>query len=115
MKNNILHYTLAAAALSAAAAFCTAATPTENWEQHCAKCHGANGNGDTKMGKKLKVKDYSDAKSLEGMSDADLRKAIVEGVHTKDGKPLMTGYKDKLSDEEITALVTLVKSFSTAK
>lgn len=112
---SILKYTFAGAALLAAASFCAAATPTENWDQHCAKCHGANGNGDTKMGKKLKVKDYTDAKSLAGMSDVDIRKAIADGVHSKDGKPLMTGYKDKLSEDEIMALVTLVKSFSTAK
>lgn len=114
MKTN-LHYTLTAAALFAAASFCVAATPTENWEQHCAKCHGANGNGDTKMGKKLKVKDYTDAKSLAEMSDTDMHKAIAEGVHTKDGKPLMSGFKEKLADDEINALVTLVRSFSTAK
>ena len=34
-----------------------AADAKENWDQLCAKCHGVDGAGNTKMGKKLKVKD----------------------------------------------------------
>ena len=31
-------------------------------EVHCTKCHGEDGRGQTKAGKKLDVKDYTDAK-----------------------------------------------------
>src|SRR5208282_5233545 len=31
------------------------------YDQSCAKCHGADGKGDTKIGQKLGVKNYSDA------------------------------------------------------
>src|SRR5579859_3933777 len=30
------------------------------WEKDCQKCHGPDGKGDTKMGKKVEVKDYTD-------------------------------------------------------
>jgi cytochrome c len=48
---------IAGMALSAAAADAKA-----TYERDCAKCHGADGKGDTKMGKKLGCKDYTDAK-----------------------------------------------------
>ena len=40
----------------------SAADVKENWEKSCAKCHGPDGKGDTKMGKKLEIKDFTDAK-----------------------------------------------------
>jgi mono/diheme cytochrome c family protein len=29
------------------------------WAQHCASCHGKDGSGNTMMGKKLGLKDYT--------------------------------------------------------
>ena len=40
----------------------SAADVKENWEKVCAKCHGPDGKGDTKMGQKLAIKDLTDAK-----------------------------------------------------
>src|SRR6185436_576071 len=39
-----------------------AADAKELWEKNCASCHGKDGKGDTKMGQKAGVKDYTDAK-----------------------------------------------------
>ena len=39
-----------------------AADAKSNWDDNCAKCHGADGKGDTKMGHKLDIKDFTDAK-----------------------------------------------------
>lgn len=97
----------AAAALSAHAADAKA-----NWEQHCAKCHGADGKGQTAMGKKLKAKDYTDAKVQESLKDDELLKAITEGVKEKDsGKTLMKGYAEVLSADENKALVPFIRAF----
>ena len=30
-----------------------AATAADNWDNNCAKCHGADGSGNTRIGKKL--------------------------------------------------------------
>ncbi len=77
------------------------------WNQHCASCHGKDGSGKTTMGKKLGVKDYSTAEG-QSFSDADAAKAIKEGV--KDGgKEKMKAYKDKLSDDDVKALVAYVR------
>jgi cytochrome c553 len=85
-----------------------AATAPENWDEHCSKCHGVDGTGGTAIGKKLKVRNYTDPKSIEGFSDEQLFKAIAEGV-VKNGKEAMKGYQSDLSAEDIKALVDLVR------
>jgi mono/diheme cytochrome c family protein len=83
-----------------------AADAAANWTQYCASCHGKDGSGNTTMGKKLGVKDYTKDQSF---SDADAEKAIKEGV--KDGgKEKMKAYKDKLSDADVKALVAYTRS-----
>ncbi len=86
-----------------------AADAKETWEKDCAKCHGADGKGKTKMGEKLGVKDYTDAKVQAEMKDADMTKAIKEGVK-KDDKTLMKAFSD-LKDDEVKALVAYVRAF----
>jgi mono/diheme cytochrome c family protein len=85
-----------------------AADAKENWEKNCAKCHGADGKGKTKMGEKLGIKDYTDAKAQEALKDEAMTKAIKEGI--KDGeKTRMKAFGDALSDDEIKALVKFVR------
>ncbi|MGZ4974648.1 MAG: c-type cytochrome, partial [Limisphaerales bacterium] len=57
-----------------------------NYDKQCAKCHGADGKGDTKMGKKLGAKDYTDAKVQAELKDDEAFKAVKEGLKDKDGK-----------------------------
>ena len=71
------------------------------WSQHCASCHGKDGSGNTMMGKKLALKDYT---KQQGFSDAEATSVI------KNGKGKMKGYKDKLSDADVKALVAYVRS-----
>jgi len=87
-----------------------AADAKANWEEHCASCHGAAGKADTKMGQKLKLKDYSDAKVQAALTDEVLLKATLEGVKV-DGKEKMKSYADKLSAADAKALVGLIRSF----
>jgi cytochrome c6 len=93
------------------AALCSAAPVTENWENHCTKCHGADGKGQTKVGKKLQLKDYTDAKVQAEMKDEEMIKTITEGVKDKAGKEKMKAYKDELSGDEIKDLVAFVRKF----
>ena len=89
-----------------------AADVKENWEKHCTKCHGADGKGDTKMGKKLEVKDYTDGKVQAATKDEEMLKAIKVGVKEKDSdKTKMKAFADLLSDDEIKELVKQVRSF----
>ncbi len=99
------------APLLAVGAVLLAAPVAENWENHCAKCHGADGKGQTKVGRKLKVMDYTDAAAQAKFTDAEAIKATAEGVTDKNGKERMKGYKDELSSKEIEELVAYVRKF----
>src|SRR5215472_11853845 len=99
---------VAAIALTAGSAF--AADAKVQYEKDCAKCHGADGKGETKMGKKLGAKDYTDAKVQAELKDDAAFKAIKEGLKDKDGKVLMKP-AEGTSDEDIKALVAFMRSF----
>jgi cytochrome c6 len=87
-----------------------AADAKESWDKNCQKCHGADGKGETTMGKKLKVKDYTDAKVQASMKDEEMFKTIKEGK--KDGdKTLMKAFAETVSDAEIKDLVAYVRKF----
>ena len=96
----------------AAAITASAADGKTNWDSLCAKCHGADGKGQTNMGKKLGIKDLTDAKVQAELKDDAAAKTIKEGMKDKDGKTLMKPF-DTLSDEEIKALVQYVHSLKT--
>ncbi len=109
MKLAPKHLLLGAPLVLAAAIF--AAPVAENWDNHCAKCHGADGKGQTKVGRKLKVKDYTDAAVQAGMTDEEMLKATVDGVFDDNGKEKMKAFKDELNSDEIKELVTYIRKF----
>lgn len=82
----------------------------ETYEKSCAKCHGADGKGQTKMGQKLGIKDYSDAKVQAELKDDAAFKSIKEGLKDKEGKALMKP-AEGLSDDDIKALVKHMRAF----
>ncbi len=97
---------LAVAFTSAGAAY--AASAAENWENSCASCHGADGKAQTKQGKKLKVRDYTDPKVQAELKDDAMLQAILDGV--KEGaKERMKGFKDELSEQEAKDLVAYIR------
>ena len=81
----------------------------ETYEKACAKCHGADGKGQTKMGAKLGIKDYTDAKVQAGFTDDEAFKALKEGLKDKEDKTLMKP-AEGVSDDEIKALVAYVRT-----
>ncbi len=101
--------TVTIAILAVAALSARAADGKALYGEHCAKCHGANGNGDTKMGKKLGAKDYTDAKVQAELKDDAAAKAIKDGVKDKDGKQVMKP-AEGLSDDDIKALVAYMRT-----
>ena len=110
MKNRLFLLTVSLGLLSSTAAV-YAAPVAENWENHCTKCHGDDGKGLTKPGKKLQLKDYTDAKVQAEMKDEDMIKAIADGINDKAGKEKMKAYKAELTSEEINDLVAYVRKF----
>ena len=101
---------LSIAAMALATLSARAADGKALYDQSCAKCHGTEGKGDTKMGQRLGVKDYSDAKVQDALKDDAAIKAISEGVKDKDGKTLMKG-TDGISVVDAKALVAYMRTF----
>ena len=99
---------LGLALLVAGAVSARAADAKDLWTKDCAKCHGEDGKGKTKMGEKLGVKDYTDAKVQAEMKDDKMTKVIKEGIK-EDDKTKMKGFAD-LSDDEVKSLVAYIRS-----
>ncbi|HWI55822.1 MAG TPA: cytochrome c [Bacillota bacterium] len=104
----LLPLVLAVAALPALSL--SAADAKALYEKDCAKCHGADGKGDTKMGKKMGARDYTDAKVQAELKDDAALKAIKEGLKDKEGKTLMKP-AEGISDADAKALVAYMRSF----
>jgi mono/diheme cytochrome c family protein len=77
------------------------------YADNCAKCHGDDGKGATKMGAKLGAKDYSDAAVQAAVADDQAFKAIKEGLK-KDDKTLMK--PSELADDDIKASVAYLRT-----
>jgi cytochrome c6 len=69
----------------------------------CAMCHGADGAGQTTMGKNMKLRDLGSA-AVQAQTDAQLKAWVA------DGKGKMPAYKTKLSAAEIDALVAFMRT-----
>ncbi len=105
---------LAVLALSAFAVRAEVDKKTERtWKAKCASCHGADGKAQTEQGKKLKIADYSSPEWQSAKKDAELKTAILDGVHREMGgvKQDMDGYKGKISDAEADQLVQYIRTF----
>jgi mono/diheme cytochrome c family protein len=73
------------------------------YKAKCAMCHGADGTGNTPVGKAMKVRSFKAPEDIKA-SDADLIKQTKAGV----GK--MQGYAGKLSDAQITDVVGYIRT-----
>jgi cytochrome c6 len=74
------------------------------YKAKCAMCHGADGTGNTPVGKSMKVKSLS-SDEVQKQTDADLEKAISSG------KGKMPSFAGKLSADDLKAVVTFIRGF----
>jgi cytochrome c6 len=77
------------------------------FKSKCAACHGADGGGNTTIGKSLGAKDLGSA-DLQKQTDAQLTDNITNGMNG--GK--MPAYKGKLTDDQIKGLVAYIRSLA---
>jgi cytochrome c6 len=75
------------------------------YKTKCAPCHGADGSGNTPVGKSLHVKSLA-SEDVQKMKDADLTKVI------HDGKGKMPAFAGKLSDDELRDVVQFIRGFA---
>jgi cytochrome c6 len=73
----------------------------DNYKAKCQMCHGATGLGDTPAGKAMAARPFN-APDVVKQSGADLTTVI------KSGKGKMPAFAGKLTDSQITDLVTYI-------
>jgi mono/diheme cytochrome c family protein len=99
--------------LTVATAFAAAApTAAQNYEKHCAGCHGTDGKGQTRLGRKSGAKNLTDKAGAGKLTDAELFRTIQAGRRDDQGRERMEGFGNDLSAAEITDLVAYVRRFT---
>ena len=74
-------------------------------QKACAQCHGADGSGNTPVGKSLKARDLR-SDDVQKQSDDELAAVIA------DGKGKMPAFKSSLSAEQVRELVTYIRTLA---
>jgi cytochrome c6 len=72
------------------------------YKAKCAMCHGADGKGDSPMGKKLNIRDLG-SPEVQKQTDAELTTIVTKG------KGKMTPFEGKLTAEQIGQLVAYIR------
>jgi mono/diheme cytochrome c family protein len=78
------------------------------FKSSCAMCHGADGSGDTAVGKSMKIPDLHSAQ-VQKQSDGQLAEAI------SNGKNAMPPFKGSLNPDQINGLVAHVRQLNEKK
>ena len=86
-----------------------AANAATLWRNDCATCHGDDGRGDTKMGRKLYISDLTDASLQAKFTDEEAAKSIKFGLKDAKGNVIMKAISG-VSDDDVKALVAYVRS-----
>jgi cytochrome c oxidase cbb3-type subunit 3 len=105
-KNTLVALSTAALLFAPAPALRAADGRSENFQTHCAVCHGDDGKGETEQGKKKKARNLTNAKWQDTIDDARIVKSITKG-HDE-----MPAFGKKLTEPEIKALAAEVRSLA---
>lgn len=79
-------------------------SPNELYAQNCARCHGADGRGETELGRTFDVPNIADARWQSKHSDAKISKKIARGGGG------MPAFAKKLTAKETALLVTYLRT-----
>ena len=95
---------------------CGSATAQENgktspggaiFKSKCVLCHGADGAGNTPLGKQLQAANLH-SKEVQKLSDEELHKVV------HDGQANMPPFGEQLTDDEISQVIQYVRRFATS-
>jgi mono/diheme cytochrome c family protein len=75
------------------------------FKSRCSPCHGADGSGNTPMGKKVGAKALG-SPEVQKLADAELQKTVASG------KNKMPEFGSKLSAQQISELVKVIRGFA---
>jgi cytochrome c6 len=85
-------------------AWCADSPGEATFKAKCVLCHGADGTGNTPLGKQLQAADLH-SHDVQKHTNAELHKIV------HDGQTNMPAFGDQLSDEEITQVIKYVRTF----
>ncbi|HVQ40032.1 MAG TPA: cytochrome c [Pyrinomonadaceae bacterium] len=91
-------------ATSGAANYSNPRSAGDLYKKYCASCHGKDGRGKTFKGKLTRARDLTDRAWQGDTSDERFFNSIMNG------KNKMPGFKKKLSESEMDALVSYVRT-----
>lgn len=95
------------------AVFATSSLPAADaaalWRKNCVTCHGADGRGDTKEGRKLYISDLTEAELQAKFTDEEATKSIRSGLKDAKGRIIMKAISG-VSDDDVKALVAYVRA-----
>jgi len=82
----------------------------ENYNNYCIECHGEDGRGDGSQVDNLdntKMPDFRDQEFMSSISQSNIYQVISEGI-----SPYMSGFNDKISEDDRWAVADYVRSLS---
>ncbi len=88
-----------------------AAGPADDWVNNCSSCHGHDGDGHTRVGRMLRIVDLTDMMVQKNFTDEQAFNAVKDGFIIR-GSTKMKPFKDKLTDDEIKALIVYVRTLA---
>jgi len=103
VNSNVRIATLALLSVSLAVPAFAQNSGEASYKAKCAMCHGADGTGNTPVGKSMKLRSLKSPEDIKA-TDAELFKDTKSGV----GK--MQGYAGKLTDAQITDVVAWIRT-----
>lgn len=80
-------------------------TPEQIYDQYCARCHGTDGKAETRMGKSMGARNFTDKTWQNDTKDEDILETI------KEGNGAMPSFKNKLTEDKVKSLVGRIRKF----
>ncbi len=90
------------------APLCAQSDGTAPFKEKCSACHGADGSGNTAVGRSMKLRDLG-SPDVQRETDEVLTAIITSG------KGAMPSYKDKLTADQIKQLVGFIRQLAKKK
>jgi mono/diheme cytochrome c family protein len=90
-----------------------AAVVDDLYRTNCARCHGADGRGDTPLGQSHNAPDFTDHNFCRQNANTTSRGKLISLV--TNGKEEMPGFEKKLTRAQIELLVDFVRRFRKSK
>ncbi len=118
MPKHILTAAAIAAAVLVGTGHARAAETEKVFKFYCAQCHGAGGKGDgpnVTEDFKVSPRNFTNAKEMNKLSDADLKNVILDGGPAVDKSPLMPPWGKTLSVEQVDGLVKHLRNLCQCK